>query len=235
MIRVAVPEIDSAARTIPLPASESHHLRVRRVTDGEAVEALDGRGLVAEGVLHVNGKEWEIAVERVRETPEPISVKVLVGAGDRERFAWLVEKATELGATEIVPLVTDRTGGVASGLREEHREKLERRAVEALKQCGGSWLPRIHPATPLADALGATRAPVRWLADPSGTRPGAIQSDDAAAVIIGPEGGFTDRERDRVVAAGFVPIRLGARTLRFETAAIAALALLVSSRKDADG
>jgi 16S rRNA (uracil1498-N3)-methyltransferase len=235
VIRVAVPVIDRNAQTIPLPPAESHHLRVRRVTEGEAVEALDGRGLIAEGILHVDGKEWEIAVDRIRSTPEPIALSVLVGAGDRERFAWLVEKATELGATEIVPLVTDRTGGVGSGLREEHREKLARRAVEALKQCGGSWLPRIHPSTTLADAIAATRPPVRWLADPSGKRPREIPAGEPAAVIIGPEGGFTDRERDRVLAGGFEPIRLGARTLRFETAAVAALALLVSSRKDADG
>ena len=80
-----------------------------------------------------------------------------VGAGDRDRFGWLVEKATELGVTEIVPLETERTRGVATGCGPEQLDKLRRRAREALKQCGGAWAPVLREPSPLEAFVRSAR------------------------------------------------------------------------------
>ena len=234
MIRVLVDRLDDGARTAALLDAEEHHLRVRRVTDGETIEALDGKGRRAHGRIRINGKQFSIELEAVRSTPPPVPIRLLVAAGDRERFLWLIEKATELGATDIVPITTERTASVNTRIRDEHRGKLERRALEALKQCGGAWSPAIAPVAPLDLALARTDTPIRWLADHAGGRPDSVPAERAATVIIGPEGGLTDRERSACVDAGFTAVRLGPRTLRFETATLAALALIAAGREETD-
>ena len=93
---------------------EAHHLRVRRVKDGEVVAIRDGAGLVGIGRLVRVGKEWEVEVESLERRLAPPELILAVGAGDRERFNLVVEKAVELGVTTLVPLETERTAGVAT-------------------------------------------------------------------------------------------------------------------------
>src|SRR5881394_1446874 len=116
MIRVLV-------RDGVLDESEQHHLRVRRVDADDLVEIRDGCGLVGRGRLVRNGKTWAVDIESSDIVPRPPEIVLGVGAGDRERFAWLVEKAAELGVTTVVPLETMRTAGVASKLRGAHLDR----------------------------------------------------------------------------------------------------------------
>ena len=234
MIRVLVEQLEEPGSAVTLLDGEDHHLKVRRVADGEVIEALDGRGRKGRGKVRVTGKRFSIELDRVTSAQPPVPIRLLVAAGDRERFLWLIEKGTELGVTEIVPLATERTAGVNTRVREEHQAKLERRALEALKQCGGAWAPTIRQVVRLEDAVREMATPIRWLADHSGARPDLVAAAQPATVIIGPEGGFTDSEREICVTAGFTPVRLGQRTLRFETAAVAALALIAAGREDPD-
>jgi 16S rRNA (uracil1498-N3)-methyltransferase len=209
---------------------EAHHLQVRRVEPGQAVELRDGEGLVGRGTLRRTGKVWSVDVDATdRVAPAPALV-LAVGAGDRDRFAWVVEKATELGVTAVVPLETDRTAAVATRVRPQHLARLRRHALEAVKQSGAAWATRLEEPRPLEALVARPPDGIRWLADVGGLVAPAALGDEPLTVVIGPEGGFTADERDRLLAAGFDAIRLGAHTLRFETAAIAAAALAAAGR-----
>ncbi len=217
-----------------LAEGEQHHLRVRRAGHGDRVELRDGAGLVGTGRLVREGRGWKVEVDTARWVGRPPALTLAVGAGDRERFEWLVEKAAELGVTTIAPLETEYTAAVATRLRVQHLEKLRRRALEAVKQCGAAWAPEIREPEPLAAFLARPSGGDRWLADPDGGG-AAANGSGALTVLIGPEGGLTDAERAAARAAGYRPVRLGPNVLRFETAAVAAAALAVAARLSALG
>jgi 16S rRNA (uracil1498-N3)-methyltransferase len=229
--RVLVPPgLDvSPGATIVLDEGESHHLQVRRAREGESVELRDGFGLVGTGGLVKRGSSWAVEVDEALCQAHPPDMTLVVGAGDRERFDWLVEKAAELGVTAVVPLQTERTAGVSSRLREAHVEKLRRRALEAIKQCGAAWAPRIDPGTSVAELM-ALREGERWLADVSGQPPVAALKREAVTVVVGPEGGFSSAERRTLVEGGYQPTSFGQHTLRYETAALAAAAAVAAAR-----
>jgi 16S rRNA (uracil1498-N3)-methyltransferase len=226
MIVLLGPVAPGDGRLAPLLEGEDHHLRVRRAREGDRVELRDGAGLVGSGRLRRDGTGWVVEVEERGVVGRPPGVTLAVGAGDRDRFEWLSEKATELGVAALIPLETEFTSAVATRVRPQHVAKLRRRALEALKQCGAAWVPEISPPIPLAILLARPVAGERWLADASGASATAV--GPAATVLVGPEGGFTPAERGAAVAAGFRPVRLSPYVLRFETAALAAAALAAS-------
>ncbi len=126
---------------ITLDALEVHHLRVRRAGAGETVRLLDGAGGIGEGTLEMGKKDAVVTVGQVTREAKPSALVLAIGAGERDRFAWVVEKAAELGVTEIVPLETEHTRGVASRIRGAQVERFRRRTLEAIKQCGATWAP----------------------------------------------------------------------------------------------
>ncbi len=213
-----------------LDDDEAHHLRVRRVSPGDAVTIRDGAGLLGRGTVALDGDAWTVEIERAEAAPALPELVVAVGAGDRDRFAWLVEKAAELGVTTVVPIEASRTASVATRLQKRHVDKLRRQALEALKQSGAAWVTAIEDPVSL-DRFLADRVPgARWLADASGDAPPATPQDQRVTVMVGPEGGFTGAERGAIVLAGYRPVRLGPHTLRFETAALAAAAAVHATR-----
>jgi 16S rRNA (uracil1498-N3)-methyltransferase len=231
MIRVmAAGPLEPGQSRLRLDARESRHLGVRRAGSGLAIEVLDGRGGVGTGWLRVDPPEDWVELERVVRLPPPAELVLLVGAGDRDRFYWLIEKAQELGVTRVVPVVSEHARSVATRLREEHLERAVRRAIDAMKQSGNPWLLAVDPPTELRAALERTAAPLRWLADRDGHPPGAMRLGDGVAVLVGPEGGLTDSERDTALASRFEPVRLGPHRLRFETAALAAASVVTALR-----
>ena len=160
-----------------------------------------------------------------RELPFELVVGVSLPKGDRQK--WLVEKLTELGVTELVPLVTER--GVAQPT-EAALERLGRSVIEAAKQCGRNRLMRIAKPQALGEwVCGETSGEIRrWIAHPAGQ---AIVSLDvsvatATRIAIGPEGGFTDSEIATAIDAGWQSVNLGPRILRVETAAVALAAVV---------
>jgi 16S rRNA (uracil1498-N3)-methyltransferase len=225
----------AAGRRARLDDAEQHHLRVRRAHEGERVALRDGAGLVGIGRIAIVGEAWEVEIENAERHARPAALTLAVGAGDRERFGWLVEKAVELGATRIVPLVTARAGDVATRVRDNHVEKLRRQALEATKQCGAAWTVEVDEPAALAAFIGRNEIErnepgLRWLADAAGEAPPATLDGVAVTIVIGPEGGLEDQERAALLGAGFRPLALAAHTLRFETAALAAAAAVTTAR-----
>jgi 16S rRNA (uracil1498-N3)-methyltransferase len=224
MIRVLV-ERDGS-----LCEGEAHHLQVRRVEPGQVVELRDGEGLIGSGTLLRAGKEWRVEADVTDRVPAPPPLLLAVGAGDRDRFAWVVEKATELGVTAVVPLDCERTAGVATKVRPQHLGRLRRHALETVKQSGAAWVTRVNEPVPIDALIQRPPEGSRWLADAAGEPTPAVLDDTPLTVVVGPEGGFTAAERERLLAAGYQAIRLAEHTLRFETAAVAAAAAAVAGR-----
>ncbi len=221
MISLLVPPgAIQAGVLVRLEEEEVRHLKVRREDVGSPVRLVDGVGMLGFGALAADGT---VRCERVELVPRSTPVTLLVGAGDKDRFSDLVEKATELGATDIVPLETTRSLAVGPRVRESHVPRLVRRARETLKQCGSAWAPAIEAPVTLERWLLRRAGGVRWLADAEGEPAQEVGAGEALTIAVGPEGGFTPEERARLVGVGFRPLRLGPHILRFETAAIAAL------------
>jgi 16S rRNA (uracil1498-N3)-methyltransferase len=142
----------------------------------------------------------------------------------------MVEKSVELGVTKVIPLETARSVSVATGIKDAHLRRLRRLVLEASKQCGAAWVPRVEEPVGLQEFLRDPLQGTGWLADKSGVPPPTGLSPGPHTIVVGPEGGLSQPERTALVAAGYLPIVLGPNTLRFETAALAAAALASTGR-----
>jgi 16S rRNA (uracil1498-N3)-methyltransferase len=227
-----------AGGVVILDEEEAHHLRVRRVGDGSVIRLVDGRGAVATARISIEAKVVSARVVATTVIGAPPATELILGAGDRDRFLSAVEKATELGATRIVPVLAERVAGVATRFQAAHVEKAVARAREAVKQCGATWTPAVGAPTSLGEAIrqapGGSSAAVRLLADPAGGPMPGLREGAAVQWAIGPEGGFSEAELSQLRAAGFKPVTLGRSTLRFDTAAVAALAMTAAMRGRGD-
>jgi 16S rRNA (uracil1498-N3)-methyltransferase len=213
-----------------LDVHEAHHLKVRRAKEGERVEILDGVGLWGSGNLVKAGQEWMVDINAVEVHEPPPALTLGVAAGDRDRFSWMVEKSVELGVTRIVPLESERTAGVTTRLKDTHIARLQRSAIESIKQCGASWAPAVENPVALSSFVKQPQSGRRWLAHQSGAPAPALLDQSPVTVIVGPEGGLTQKELEMATSADFHPISLGVHTLRFETAALAAAAAITQAR-----
>lgn len=202
-----------------LTGSEAHHLlHVMRAKVGEKLIVFDGTGGQFEAAISRCGRsEIEIelgehqAVER--ELDFQLTLAVALPKGDRQR--WMVEKAVEMGVTNLVPLKTER-----SVAKLQSPDKLQRYVIEASKQCGRNRLLQIEPQADWQEYSQNCPAQRRLLAHPGGGKLSVVEKTDTC-IAIGPEGGFTDAEVEQVIAANWEAIDLGSRILRIETAAIA--------------
>ena len=223
----------SEAVGIELDSRQSNYLgNVLRLREGSELLVFDGTsGEWLARIAEAGKKRMTLSVERRSREPESIpDVWLAFAPVKRAQTDWLVEKATELGAARLNPVMTQRT--VAERVR---LERLEAIAMEAAEQCGRTRLPEIAGPLPLPRFL-IDRNPLRTLyfADEPGGEPVAKAFKPGPAVILtGPEGGFTDEERAAVRAAqNAVAISLGPRILRAETAALAALSAYMAVAGD---
>jgi 16S rRNA (uracil1498-N3)-methyltransferase len=211
-------------------------MRARRLGVGSRVVVLDGIGHRAGGVISKLGTtSTAIDIGDVLAHLPPPSVHMLVPIADRDRMLWLGEKVAELAATSWRPVLWRRSRSVKPrGEGMTFHGRLRARMIAALEQSGGAWLPQLHPDAPLDRALAALPAGVRLVLDPTAETSIAALAPLAAPVTlaIGPEGGLEPSEIAALLAAHFQPVRLGGNILRFETAAVAALAI-VRSQLDA--
>ncbi|MDE3053348.1 MAG: 16S rRNA (uracil(1498)-N(3))-methyltransferase [Gemmatimonadota bacterium] len=218
----------AAGAVVPLPEAAAQHARVRRLAAGHDVRLIDGAGAVALGTLAaVERREVTFAIAEVQSVAPPAPLTLLVPVADRERMLWLAEKAAELAVTEWRPVIYARSRSVSPrGEGAGFAAKVRARMVAALEQSGGAWLPGIHEERFLDDAIGACRGAVGVMLDPGGAPLPSLAPFGALAVAIGPEGGFEAAEREALDAAGWRRASLGRATLRFETAGVAAAAIV---------
>lgn len=219
----------------PLPAGAARHVQVLRLQPGQAVTLFDGRGFdwPAE-ILRMGRSEVLVRVgaPQAVERELPIAVTLALGMPANDRMDWLVEKATELGAAAIEPLVCERSVLRLAGERADKRVAHWRGiAAAAAEQCGRARLPRIAAPRGFAEWLRERAAPegearlVLSLADGTTALAQVLRTDPRALCLLsGPEGGLSPSEDAAARAAGWQPVTLGARVLRAETAPLAALA-----------
>ena len=210
-----------------LGESEAHHVRVRRLEPGAPVRLLDGAGGVAAGTLARLGKSGAtVEIEEVAHVAAPPPVHLLAPVADRDRMLWLAEKTTELGLTSWRAVMWRRSRGVSPrGEGSAFRTKVVARMISALTQSGGAWRPDVLDDTTADDILTTVGPGVHFLLDRDGEPMLSLPLTAPLTIAVGPEGGLDDDERERLALAGWMPVSLGAATLRFETAGTAALAI----------
>jgi 16S rRNA (uracil1498-N3)-methyltransferase len=218
---------------VELDAAQTNYLgNVMRLGVGAELLVFDGQtGEWLARIAAAAKKRMTLSVERVTRVVEAVpDVWLAFAPVKRTQTDWLAEKATELGVARLMPVITQRT--IAGRVK---LERLEAIAIEAAEQCGRTLLPTIAAPVPLKQFLGE-RDPARrlYFADEGGGKSAVDTLERGPAVILtGPEGGFTDHERALVRAApNAVPISLGPRILRAETAALAALAAFMAVAGD---
>jgi len=226
----------AAGERVRLPDDVAHHWRkVLRLADGASVRLFNGdRGDWRGRLVAVGKRGAEVAVDAFepRAGESPLHVTLVQGISRGQRMDFTIEKAVELGVERIVPVVMARSHGAPRGERIQRKAGHWRGVVlAAASQAGRTRLPELAEQRSLRDWLEREEATgaERVMLDPDGDVTGAaLAPDDAVVVMAGPEGGFTPAERDAARAAGFRGLAMGPRTLRTETAAVAALAIVGS-------
>lgn len=219
--------------SVTLSGDEAHHLiHVMRVKAGEPLILFDGSGAEFDTTItNVKKKELtaEILARRVedRESSVQISIAAALPKGDRQR--WLVEKLVELGAAEFIPLEAERSVAKAG---DSAAQRMNRVVVEASKQCGRNTLMRLGSVQTTKELFSPkfTEAPENQNVFKLIAHPGAATLPELLALpenanrpilaAVGPEGGFSETETTNALNAGWIPVSLGPRILRTETAAI---------------
>jgi 16S rRNA (uracil1498-N3)-methyltransferase len=242
MHRFYLPPGSCLGTRLSLTGREAHHaLHVLRIRRGESVTVLDGQGLrcqceveeVSRDGLSLN------VIERSSASPMPWQVTLVQAIPKGKLFEAIIQKATELGVFRLVPLMTERTvtrvDPAGSG---DKVEKWRSIAIEAIKQCGSAWLPRVEEPMTIGQLLATPPSVELALV-------GSLQADaqhprtcfetfereqgrkpKSVSVVIGPEGDFTPEELSALQAAGAQPITLGSLVLRTETAAVYCLSII---------
>jgi 16S rRNA (uracil1498-N3)-methyltransferase len=221
--------------TLALPAGAARHVQVLRLQPGDTITLFNGEGGEYEATVMRMGRsdvEVQLVAQSAAEREAQRAVHLAVGMPANERMDWLLEKATELGMATLQPLQAERSVLRLSGERAEKKlAHWQGIAVAASEQCGRNRVPAVHAVCNVAEWLRSELPAQRLLLSLGpDTVPLAQQITrlDSSPVVLlsGPEGGLSPAEEQAARAAGFTPISLGARTLRAETAPLAALAAL---------
>ncbi|MDE2406663.1 MAG: 16S rRNA (uracil(1498)-N(3))-methyltransferase [Xanthomonadaceae bacterium] len=222
-----------AGDTIALPEGTAAHLiRVLRLQAGDACVLFNGDGCDYDARIVAIGKgdaRAEIVGARRIDNESPLRIVLLQGIARGEKMDWILQKATELGVARILPVFSDRSEVKLDGPRADKRLAHWREVViSACEQSGRARVPEVAAPQPLAQAA-ALREGRGFLLDPFADNTLALLQGGAlraCTLAIGPEGGWSPRDREHLVAAGHEGLRLGPRVLRTETAGIAAIAAL---------
>jgi 16S rRNA (uracil1498-N3)-methyltransferase len=224
---------------LSLPAGAARHVQVLRMQPGEELTAFNGQGGEWRvRITRMGRSDVQVMVEQFVAVDRELAVNVTLVAGmpANDRFDWLIEKATELGAAEIVPMMCERSVLRLSGERaQKKREHWQGIAISAAQQCGRTHVPHIAAVHSLADVCAGESGSdnvTRLLlsladAQPLGDRlAGRVDPGAPLRIFSGPEGGLTDTEERLLGRCGALPTSLGARVLRSETAPLAVLSYL---------
>jgi len=215
-----------------LPAEAANHVgRALRLKAGDAITIFDGRGGEYEATIQRIDRERvdvKLGAFRDLDAEAALEIGLVQGLPEADKMDWIIQKASELGAAWIQPLVCDRSVVRLSGERAARRESHWRRvAVAACEQCGRNRVPEVRATLAFQAWVAGPAAAERWLLEPGAEPlPSRGMPTGPVELLVGPEGGLTERERDLATMAGFTPVGLGPRLLRAETAPVAALAAI---------
>ncbi len=230
--RIYSPQTFTLNTPMPLDDDAANHVgRVLRMQPGQQLQLFNGDGNnYSATITDVSKKQVTItisdAVNNQVESPLNIHLGQAISRGDRMDFA--IQKAVELGVTDITPLFTVRCGVKLDGDRLTKRnEQWQKIAISACEQSGRSVVPRVHPAISLELWLAQATNSLQLTLDPRASATiKTLTASQHIRLVIGPEGGFTDDEVAATSQAGFTGIQLGPRILRTETAALTAISAL---------
>jgi 16S rRNA (uracil1498-N3)-methyltransferase len=235
LTRVHVEAPLAVGKRIAVEGTAANHItRVLRLRAGDALTVFNGNGAefaASIEALHRDSVDVEIEEERAVSRESPLSLTLAQGISRGERMDWVLQKATELGCSRIVPVFTERSV-VRLDARQAQKKLQHWRgiAIAACEQCGRNTVPEVPLPTDIFEFLSSAggSGSTRLLLSPTGELSIEEVSADTAGltVLIGPEGGLTDTEHEMAERSGFTPVRMGPRVLRTETAAIAALTII---------
>ncbi len=234
LTRVHVPLALSSGAEFMLPAGGAYHVaRVLRLRTGAALLVFDGTGNEHRAEISaINGDQVQVRIgERLHGTAESnLHITLVQGISRSERMDWTLQKATELGVSAIVPVLTARSvvrlDEKQASKKQEHWHGI---VIGACEQSGRSTLPKVQAPLRLRDYLNTTRKDgMRLVLSPNApaSLAGLSSLSTKVELLIGPEGGLDDDELLMAEKSGFTPVRLGPRVLRTETASVVALSVL---------
>ena len=230
--RFFVPEVRRGIAELTGPDAE-HLVRVLRAQPGQVYELSDNRDVYLAEIETARKSVVSFRIiEKIEPPPAAVQVTLVTALIKFDHLEWLIEKATELGVCAIQPFEAARSERGLTQAAGKRLARWEQIALEASQQSRRARLPRIEPPVRFVKALQID-AKIRLLLDESNAArpilcclPKARTPDHNVALLLGPEGGWTDEEREKAVAAGWLACSLGATILRAETAGIAAIAII---------
>ena len=223
------------------PEAAQHVAKSQRIKTGESLTVYDGRGGEYEATLtRVERERVDVKVGAMREAEREsrLAIGLVQGLPEADKMDWIIHQPAELGAAWIQPIICDRSVVRLSGERAARREAHWRRvAVAACEQCGRNRIPDVRPtlgfmswiAVPPSTTPQQVEAPRmrRWMLVPDGTPVRSMPPPEGPLeLLVGPEGGLSDRERDLALSRSFETVALGRRVLRTETAPVVAMAAM---------
>lgn len=230
MPRFYIPNL-SEKSVFRLPENTVRHIHSLRLKNGESITLFDGKGYEYPAVLNIESKNtyWaEIGEKNAVNRESPVSIVLIQAVSTGEKMDFTVKKAVELGVAEIYPVLSEFSSVRLSGERAEKRyRRWQEIAIAACEQCGRNIVPNIMPVQSLHNIFNHLPIADKYiLLSPQGClKLGEIKEKPQKIVLlIGAEGGFSAAEEQAAQDKGFVPIQLGKRILRTETAGLATIA-----------
>lgn len=237
MPRFYVPEIQMEGDLVRIQGSEAKHIRtVLRLKPGDRLSLFDGSSRAYEGtIVKVDRSDLLVRIETAVRPKDERSLTITFAQSllKGDKMDWVIQKATELGASEVIPFRSSRTVPFLDPAKAKDRQsRWERIVVEACKQCGRTKLPKVSPVLDYPQMLRTpSKTALRlFLWEKEGRRLKEVMTQVGGRrnvfFVVGPEGGWTDQEAKEATTAGFIPITLGRRTLRAETVGLSLLSIL---------
>ena len=211
--------------------SSKHLVNVLRKKEGSLIELFDGKGSSCTAEI-ISSQKKRVKVKLVEEAvfQDRKGIKISLGQSliKTEPFSFSIQKATELGVASMSPLYTERTViKLKPNSTKSRKVRWQSIATHACQQCGENWLPEINEIQRLEDWAQAVKAKHKIVLYPNAeTKLSSLTFDDSVAIAVGPEGDFTDSEINLLTEKDFLPVKLGERVLRADTAVISVVSAI---------
>jgi 16S rRNA (uracil1498-N3)-methyltransferase len=230
--RIFTPQILTLDSTIALEDAAAHYLsKVLRMETGREVVLFNGLGgeyLACIDAISKKNVRVKLSRFHAENRQSPLLLELAIGVSRGERMDWVLQKATELGVTKITPLITERSevklGGERTDKKMQHWQQI---LISACEQCQRNLLPELSAPMLLNEWVAGCKAELKYVLHHRDNQGVAqAKAPTSVALLIGPEGGLSESEITQAIAQQFLPLTLGPRVLRTETAPVVAISLV---------